>query len=91
MVAILFRFPMVLDKIATILFKTEHHRKTLYHWKTEQSANIGIHNMFGIPAPNVQTFLSTYMLDKNLDFPEALLSRSDVELHPGKKQKNGES
>ena len=48
--AILSRFPMVLDKMAAILIKTEHHCKTEHHWKTEQKATIGILNTFGVPA-----------------------------------------
>ena len=44
---ILFRFPMVLEKMATVLFKTEHL------WKTEQRATSGIPNTFGIPTPTV--------------------------------------
>ena len=36
---------MILDKMATILFKTEHR------WKTDQRATIGIPNALGIPSP----------------------------------------
>ena len=50
MAAILFGFPMVLYKMATILFKTECHWKNKHHWKTEQRATIGIPDMFRIPA-----------------------------------------
>ena len=53
MATILFQFPMVLDKMAAILFNTEHCWKTKHHWKTERRATIGIPNPFGIPAPNV--------------------------------------
>ena len=36
MMAILFRFPMVLDKMAAILLKTEHHWKTKHwNWNSE--------------------------------------------------------
>ena len=38
---------MVLDKMATILFKMK------FHWKTKQMATIGMSNMFGILAPTV--------------------------------------
>ena len=32
---ILFKFPLVLDKMAAILFKTQHCWKTQHNWKTE--------------------------------------------------------
>ena len=41
MIAILFGFPMVLDQMAAILFKTEHHWKTKPHWKIEHWATFG--------------------------------------------------
>ena len=41
---------MVSDKMATILFKTEHH------WKTKQKATIGNYDEFGILAPTVYAF-----------------------------------
>ena len=44
---------MVLDKIATILFRMEHHWKTERHWKTKQRCTIVIPNRFGIPASTV--------------------------------------
>ena len=47
---------MVLDKIAAILFKTEHH------WKTKQRASIGIPNKFSIPAPILVYSLSSERL-----------------------------
>ena len=47
MAAILLRFHMVWNKMAAILYKTEHH------WETEQMATIGILNAFGIPASTV--------------------------------------
>ena len=47
MAAILFQFPMLLDNMATILFKMEPY------WKTEQRATIGILNALDIPAPTV--------------------------------------
>ena len=34
MAAILFQFPMVFDKMAPILFKTEHYWKIECHWRT---------------------------------------------------------
>ena len=51
--AILFGFPTVLEKMAAILFKTEHHWKTECHWKSEQMATIVILHSFNIPAPTV--------------------------------------
>ena len=56
MAAILFRFSMVLDKMAAILFIMERHRKTEHHWKTGQRATIGILNAFGCPAPTAFVF-----------------------------------
>ena len=53
MAAIFSDFSMVLDKMAVILFKTEHYWKTENHWKTEQKATIGIPKAFDIPAPTV--------------------------------------
>ena len=44
---------MVLNKMATILFKTEHQWKTECHWKTDQRVTIGIQNTLGILAPTV--------------------------------------
>ena len=44
---------MVLDKIATILFRMEHHWKTERHWKTKQRCTIVIPNRFSIPASTV--------------------------------------
>ena len=50
MVAILFGFPMVLNKIAVIFLEMEHH------WKTEQRVTIGIQDTFGGPAPTIIHF-----------------------------------
>ena len=47
------RKKLVLNKMAAILLKTEHHWKTDHNWKTEQKATIGIPNAFDIPAPTV--------------------------------------
>ena len=52
--AILFWFPMVLDRMVAILFKTEHPWKMEHHWNTKQRATIGIQSLFGIPAPIVR-------------------------------------
>ena len=61
MAAILFRIPMVLYKMATILSKAKHHWETKRHWKTKQRATIGIPNAFGIPAPTVLGILGLYL------------------------------
>ena len=53
MAAILFGFPMVLDKMAAILYKLE------CHWKTEQMATIGILNVLSFPAPLYLTYATT--------------------------------
>ena len=53
MAAILFQFPMISDKMAAILFKTEHLWKPECYWKTEQRATIVILNAPSIPAPTV--------------------------------------
>ena len=51
------RFPMVLDKMATVLLKTK------YHWETKQWATLGIPKVFGIPAPTeLQLFFSVARL-----------------------------
>ena len=34
-VAIFFQFPMIMDKMAAILFKMEHPRKTERHWNSK--------------------------------------------------------
>ena len=60
-----FRFPMVFDKMAASLFKTEHH------WKTEQRTTIGVPNAFDNPAPAVHTLVQTQNIAKLL--PACLL------------------
>ena len=67
---------MVLDKMAAILFKTEHCWKTDCHWKTEQRATIGIPNASGIPAPTV-----IMLLISTLESVQQLYSRHSVTGH----------
>ena len=53
MAAILLQFSMVLDKMAAILSKTQHHRKIECHGITKQRVAIVIQSAFGIPALTV--------------------------------------
>ena len=83
MEALLFRFPMVSDKMAAILFKTEHHRITECHWKTEQRATIGILKAFVITGATVLMFFNMLDSDPNRGHQKVTSVKNFIECDPG--------